>query len=722
MHVRRVLTFVAVAAALAAFTALAADHWAGAASKSTLAFGHEVVVDHQRVDGEPSLSVSPTLNKQHTHDIYVSAPYGFSTTASFIWKSVDGGKTFHLIGDENPAAFGKPSMTCAGGGDSSIVNDSAGNFYFADLQGLTDISDSVSTDGGDTFTTTCNTANAAGVDRPWLAVYKNPLTNGREYMTVDDIESCDPDNCGLGQTGSNVVELTQASGTGAQSQVFSPLPAQQIEPDGIVGGIVTNQKTGAVYIVHTGFTDGKGKILGGGDANGNTNAIVVDSFPKGYSQSTPTPIPPGSISVCKPYNASGPCTSSDVIHSPLNKNGDSTVNNGQDFSVIAIDTSGNLYVTWAQSPVNASGAVNGPTTVYLATSTNGGKTWTKPINVSGSIPGLQTNVFPWLAAGSRGRVDVAWYGTKTLGNCKKTCGAGFINASWNVYMAQTLNAVSSNGRANSSPSFTATKVTEYPNHYGQICEFGIACTTGGDRGLVDFINVQALPNGAAGIVWADGANTNFNGGETSPVIAYTQQTKGPSLYAGKTIRAAKPRFGSAAGSKASFYAANGSETKAGGNLRILKSSVKEKGKNYIVTMKVKNLKSLSVDPSLGGTDALWLTRWETRKGKPSTMNQGHIFFAAMESDGGGAPSFYVGESVCGVETSHCKGLTYPPGKTIKGKYTTKGTIRLVVPLKAVGGDRKLFSITALTATQTAPGSSGTSIFNVIDSTAPYDLR
>ncbi len=722
MHARRLLILAASVAALAALAAVAADHWAGAASKSTLAFGHAVVVDHQRVDGEPSLSVSPTRNKLHQHDIYVSAPYGFSTTASFIWKSTDGGRTFHLVGDESPAAFGKPSMTCAGGGDSSIVNDKAGNLYFADLQGLTDVSDSVSTDGGNTFTTTCNSANAAAVDRPWLAVYKNPLTDGREYMTVDDVESCDPDNCGLGQTGANVLELTQASGAGAQTQTFSPLPAQQIEPDGIVGGIVVNQKTGAVYIVHTGFTDAKGKITGGGDANGNTNAIIVDSFPHGYSQSVATPIPPGSISVCKPYNPVGPCTSTTIVDSPLNKNGDSSVNNGQDFSVIGIDQSGNLYVTWAQSPVDSSGNVDGPTTVYLATSTDGGKTWTKPIDVSGSIRGLRTNVFPWLAAGSQGRVDVVWYGTKTLGNCKKTCGAGFINASWNVYMAQTLNAVGSNGHANPSPTFSATKVTEYPNHYGQICEFGIACTTGGDRGLIDFIQVQALPNGAAGIVWADGANTNFTGGETSPVIAYAQQTKGPSLYAGRTIKGPKPRFGSAPGSKASYYAANGSETPAGGNLRLLRASVKEKGKNYIVTMKVKSLKSLSVDPSLGGPDVLWLTRWETQKGKRSTANQGHVFFAAMESDNGGTPTFYVGQTVCGIQSSHCKGLTYPPDKTIKGTYTKKGRIRLVVPLKAVGGDRKLFSVTSLTATQSSPGSTGATVFNVIDSTAPYDVK
>src|SRR6266702_3962012 len=352
----RVVGRLALALAVTALAlALAAASGAGSARASSpgLAFGHAVVVDHQRADGEPSLSISPTLNTRGHHDTYVSAPFGFSTTASFIWKSEDGGQTFHLIGDEAPP-IGKPALTCVGGGDSSIVNDNSGNLYFADLQGLTDVSDSVSVDGGNTFVTTCNSANDVGVDRPWLTTYGDPLSNGREYMTVDEIEQCDPDHCGLGQVGSNMLELTSASGANALTQTFSPLPGQQVEPDGIVGGAVVDQRNGDLYIVHTAMTDASGNLTGGGDANGNTNAIVVDRFPGGYAQSVATPVPPGSISLCTPYNAGGPCRSETVVHSPLNANGNSTVNNGQDFAPLAIDSSGNLYVVWAQSPVEAS--------------------------------------------------------------------------------------------------------------------------------------------------------------------------------------------------------------------------------------------------------------------------------------------------------------------------------------------------------------------------------
>jgi hypothetical protein len=715
-----------VAAATGLAFVLATAFGSSARAGGGIAFGHAVVVDHQRVAGEPSLSISPTLNTTGNHDIYVSAPWGFSTTTSYIWKSEDGGQTFHLGGDEAPPE-GKPAMTCAGGGDSSIVNDNNGNLYFSDLQGLTDISDSVSVDGGNTYVTTCNAASATAVDRPWLAVYGNPLSNGREYMTVDDTEQCDPDHCGLGQVGSNLVEITSASGANALTQTFSPSPGQQIEPDGIVGGAVVNQANGDLYIVHTAYTDASGNILGGGDASSNDNAVVVDRFPGGYSQTTPTPIPPGDISLCKPYNPSGPCTSETLVHAPLDSSGNSTVNAGQDFATMAIDRSGNLYVVWAQSPVDSSGNVDGPTSIYLATSSNQGATWTKPINVSSHVAGLQTNVFPWLAAGSAGRVDLVWLGTPTLGGCPGSpCGAGFITGTWNVYMAQTLNAVTSSGAANPNPSFTTAKVSEYPVHTGQICEFGIACTTGGDRGLADFIQVQADPSGAADIVYADGANSDFNGGETTALVDFVQQTGGPGLYG--TSISGTPRSGSAPGSPAAYYAAAGSETPAapGSNMRIANSSVTRSGSNFIVTMKVGSLASLQPDPSLGGTDAIWLTRWELPNPHPTTASQGHIFYAAMESDAGGTPTFYDGESACVVPPTnpaeHCKVMGYPPAHTIKGSYTPSGTITLTVPMADVGGSGSIFSVTGVTGTQNLAGSTGAAIFNVIDSTASYDVK
>ncbi len=40
----------------------------------------------------------------------------------------------------------------------------------------------------------------------------------------------------------------------------------------------------------------------------------------------------------------------------------------------------------------------------------------------------------------------------------------------------------------------------------------------------------------------------------------------------------------------------------------------------------------------------------------------------------------------------------------------------------VGGAGSLYSVTGLTGTQAEPGSSGAAMFNVIDSTPPYDVK
>jgi hypothetical protein len=534
-------------------------------------------------------------------------------------------------------------------------------------------------------------------------------------------------NCGLGEAGNNQLELTQTSGAQAAAQVFAPLPGQQIEPDGIVGGAVVDQRNGDLYIVHTALTDNSGRLVGGGDSNGNPNAIVVDRFPGGYAQTTATPIPPGSISLCSPYNFGGsaPCQSETAFFAPLNADGSSPVTTGQDFSPITIDSSGNLYLVWSQAPVDSSGQIDGPSTIFLATSSDQGKTWTPPINVSSHIPNLKTNLFPWVAAGSRGRADIVWYGTPTLGSCpNQPCGSSSISGVWNVYMAQTLNAVKSTGSANPAPTFTTTKVSEYSPHFGAICTMGIGCTTGGDRGLLDFLQVQADPSGAADVVWSDGANNDFNGGETSAVIDYAQQVGGPGLFGG-TISGAAPLSGAAPGSPDSYFAGGGAQVPApsNSNMNIVRSSVVPGTSSYTVTMKVASLASLAPDPALGGQDLIWLTRWELPNSHPTQQVQGHWFYAAMESDNGGPPTFYAGQSTCGITTTHCKFINYPSTHTVTGTFTAAGEIRITVPASDVGSrpTAKLFSVTGVTATQTQSASSGTAIFNVIDSTPPYDV-
>jgi hypothetical protein len=691
-------------------SACAATFWlssAGAASKVP-AFGRGVIVDHQRVTGEPSIAIDSQDR------IYVSAPFGFSTTASYVWRSTDHGESFHLV-PGNVSPYGKPNVTCVGGGDSGLAVDTANRLYFVDLQGLTDVSNSVSSDQGAFWLSTCNAANATGVDRPWIVAFGDPQNGGALYQTVDQtgqcIGACDQS---LGEVGSNVVQITRSQ----DGVTFTPLPAQQIEPDGIVSGIVTDS-AGGVYIAHTGLVDGSGKIVGGSDANGNDNAVVVVRFPHGYSSTTATPLSGQTLCQMQPST----CTTSVAYRAALDSSGNSTVTVGQDFTPIAIDRGGNLYLTWSQAAVDGTGNVSGSSQIYMAVSTDHGAHWGVPVQVSAATPSLQTNLFPWIAAGDPGRVDIVWYGTSTLGSCpNQPCGSGAIQAHWLVMMAQSLNAIV-NGSPNPTPSFTTTQVSEISNHYGAICTMGIGCTTGGDRGLLDFLCVTVGLNGEANVVWADAVNRNFVGGTSSALIAFNRQIAGPSLYASVgQVSGPAPASGSASGSQDAFYSANGTTTAASTNLVTQSASVSMPDpQHYRFRITVQNLSSLIVSPILGGTDAVWLVRWEV----PDLNGAGHTYFAAMESDGGAAPSFFDGET-SSINTTHGKFLTYPPAHNIQGSYTASspGTITLTVPITDVGGNSKatLYSVTALTVTQATSSSSGDTIFNQIDSTAPFDFK
>lgn len=678
---------------------------AEAASKAPV-FGREVVVDHQRVAGEPSL----TIDSQDR--IYVSAPYGFSTTASFVWSSLDHGQSFHLVPGDL-ATFGKPT-TCIGGGDTSLALDSVGRLYLADLQGLTNTSNSVSADQGATWLTTCNSDNNLGVDRPWLATFGDPAVGGALYQVIDQVGQCvTACDQNMGQIGSNIVQITRSQ----DGVTFTPLPAQQIEPDGIVSGIVTDA-SGGVYVAHTAFVDASGNVAGS-DANGNDNAIVVVRFPNGYNSTVPTPLASGQT-LCQMQPQT--CTTEVVYRAPLSAAGNSTATVGQDFAPIAIDRSGNLYVVWSQSPVDSTGNNSGSSQIYIAVSTTHGATWGAPVRVTAATPSLQTNLFPWIAAGDSGRVDIVWYGTPTLGSCpSQPCGPGALStAHWSVMMAQSLNAVA-NGLPNKAPSFATTHVSEVSNHFGEICTMGIGCTTGGDRGLADFLSVTVGLKGEANVVWSDAVNQNVNGGTSAALIAFNRQIAGPSLYASVgSVSGAAPASGSGAGSVDAWYSANGTTTQASANLVIKSASVTmPDSAHYHFTIQVQNLTSLAVPLTLGGTDAVWLVRWEV----PDPSGAGHIYFAAMESDAGGAPTFFDGETQS-INTTHAKFLTYPPAHTIQGSYTPSGTITLLVPVADVGGNSQaaLYSLTGLSVTQSEASSTGGAIFNPIDATIPFDFK
>ena len=76
---------------------------------------------------EPDLRLDPSNPMR----VYTSAPGALSANTSWMWRSLDSGKTFKWV--PGAASFEGKVGTCAGGADTELAMDSAGHLYFNDL-------------------------------------------------------------------------------------------------------------------------------------------------------------------------------------------------------------------------------------------------------------------------------------------------------------------------------------------------------------------------------------------------------------------------------------------------------------------------------------------------------------------------------------------------------------------------------------------------------------
>jgi hypothetical protein len=698
------------------------------AQAGAIGFSHAVVVDQQRPGFEPDVKVDSNGL------IYSSIPFGFSTTQSFIWSSRDGGNSYQLVpGNIGP---GKPA-TCAGGGDTDLFLDPAGALYFSDLQGLTNISNSVSTDGGATWSTNCAGAPNTPDDRMWFAG-TGSLSGGNLnlYQDFDVVDGALPNG------GNQLVETVSHDGThfapvlnlnGLTTGCTGAATDCVTDNEGISGNQVVDPATGNVFIAHT--------TVNGNNAGTEVGVQVSEgkiSTSNGSTSATWTESPNLDGSLCPDQSC-------------VDASGNPEEIAGENFASIARDSAGYLYVAFTAGPLDHAsssdpgfGALDAPEQIYVVHSLEPAGvdpstlTWSAPTKITGA----GTNTFPWIAAGSDGRVDVAWYHTDETseqGTCASgsgTCtvyGAGsFHNAEWSVQMGQSLNANSA------SPSYTIANVSESYVKHGQICTNGIGCSTGGDRSLGDFLQVTIDNQGAALVSYVFDTSGNTSAGEDAGPEVISRQISGPSLFAsvGSVSQGAGPGLDMGFVSDPTGdadYSANGTRTPAPSNLDLTGASLANgSGNTLVATINVNSLGSLSVPTSVGGPDASWIMRWTVVQ--PGSTGNGHIYFAGMDNNAGlggsGSPTFFDGETA-GIPPAnggeHTKYLTYPQTHLLSSSDASydasTGTITLRIPRSDVGNPSDgtpLYSIDAFSATSTSPQSS-TTLFNLIDQTPTFEL-
>ena len=711
----------------------------------TPTFGQPVIAGIGGLGFEESIFLDPT----DPNRIYTSAPGTASADTSWIWHSLDGGKTFKWVVGAAPLE-GKVT-TCHGGGDTELHVDEVGHLYFNDLT-LANFSTARSDDFGATFTCSNTGVPDTAVDRQWYASDGDPVNGGSLYLTNDEIG---PGGVMCGSSaGNNVLVMYRSpvAGLGATAGIeFGP--ANHVTPIGSCDeGIMGNNEVSPIAT-----TLGKG------------NTTLPAPVKHVYVIHDNALFNKILIGRCFPVEFGAPITN---VSDPSGLNCDDLVvadlgptqKVGGSFPTMAIDKAGNLYAVWEQAPIDVDGNIIGDTVLKYSYSTDQGNTWSTPLEIdtSGSAEGvLHNNVFAWIAAGDDGRVNLAWYGTPALSNPNdQTCGQNAplppppgmgkningpdsVNGLWSLWMVQSTNAHAA------TPAFTVpVRASGHPIHRGSIqTVIGGQC---GNRALGDFFQLRTGAQGEAHISYVD---SNHILGAAAGHAMYVRQNAGTGLFTANSpvnIGGISPFNAVTDVSGDGKYEVGGVSNANMPQLDILSSTTSKVttapcspvAPCYKFVMQISNLSLTPTTAQDPDPDLVWSTQWFI----PSTTdgNGGKNFHVYAESFNGAALQCFVGENAL-LSVSGGFVLTYPgrtqlPAQNCQSTLGPNGNITIYLPVASVNEpgaiDDRLHEVTASTMTLQQRANSvpdmfstglGGSLFNLIDvapaySFDPNDLR
>lgn len=621
---------------------------------SGILFSHNTMADFSFTSGEPFINSAPITVAPNTPigSPFISVPFGFSTTVSLLWKSIDGGRTFIPLG----SPIVRDAVPAPGGGDTHQYFDALGRFYYSDLSAAC-VTAAVSSDGGNTFPN-INPLACVGPgdplptdDRQWSGAFGD----GVGYMTVRNLAVSVGDNFHLNRTRDAGVTWDGAQQIGTVTQ-SGPLIVDRTKRN--FGG---TDYIVAYQLYYTGTTLKTFRIR---DPD-NGSPVTVDDLTIGT---------PG-----------GPVA---------------TV-----FPVMAVDTAGNLYVTWSDQSA-----------IFMMSSVNRGDTWSavKRVSPLTGPEGTGTIVMPWIIAGDPGRVDIVWYRGSIAGNSTST------DNRWDIYMGQSINAL------DGSPSWSYTKVNEHTIHFGEICLAGLTCDLSGgsrDRSFLEFPSITIDHLGAAMITWNDNTNQSAVTAAAptvtgAPYVMFSKQICGPSLLAsvgnigesgpvtitqptnGATVVPPLTAQGTHSLPPGTFDRDEAGDGKfpdhgptIGANipaLDIRQVDITENTNNLVVHMQVADATTaaLATAPALSGGDGLlYLVQWDYDESTADPIDR--VFWVAAEIRGG-QPVGRTGTVGVVRSATSKKFITYNPDLvnslqvTVSISNTAPGTITLTIPRNLVG--------------------------------------
>jgi hypothetical protein len=439
------------------------------APASGITFGPPVTVSAN----DNQAAAEPSIRAARDGNIYIVAPTGLG--GARVGDTGSGGDLLWRSKDKGKTwEFLGNYDPGAGGGDADVAVDTKGVVWTSGLT-LANTTVGVSTDEGQSFKINPIGNLETNEDRQWIETYKDQpfafLTTG---VTTD-----------MSLIVSRIERLPGDYPAATNTVTVSGSDVYQWP-----GEIAVDEINDRVYVAYN--TDDSG---GGGDTA--HDRIVV---------------------------ASTDLNLGDIANSVVTKTEGDTFD-----SFVAVDTdeAGNVYVVWTERRPQGPDGKFGSTNSYLAVSKDKAKTWSAPMKLNDIA---HTTTFPWVVAGSKGRVAVAYYGIRHRGaSPEKVVYPKRRIPKWKVWVAYSLNA------DGASPQYTETKAKAKYIHAGNICTSGTGCASG-TRDLLDFFQLDLDPCGHIVITYTDNSrdvvtSTGERTTNNPELIGFVGQTGGPSFYA-----------------------------------------------------------------------------------------------------------------------------------------------------------------------------------------------
>lgn len=295
------------------------------------------------------------------------------------------------------------------------------------------------------------------------------------------------------------------------------------------------------------------------------------------------------------------------------------------FPVCKVATDGTVYVAYS----------DGGSAIYIAHSTDQGKTWATPVRVS-DMPAGSAALMPWIETGERpGSLAIVWYGADSTTNEGNASG-NTQAANWKVYFASTLNATAAN------PTILQTIASDHFNHGADISLAGFV-VGGPNRNLADYFQVAIDPLGFAFIAYTDDSQ-DFSGHTW-----VTHQVAGPSLHTGKMTKVREKETKVSEDASLPEVMDWRHDARAAGNpptqpdidtpVDILSVDygcfTGAAGLQVGATLRASGLSTL---PANG----LWRMNFSTNPTKPGLSDRADQWFIQAETNATGVPSFWYG--------------------------------------------------------------------------------